>query len=97
MKILKIHGIYKNLWNLGEIWYEKFTQSVVLRFLNVDYKCMRIFSPKEWARFNREENMKGEVCHKNIWTDEIVCRYKRPYCLKDSSGEVLECSSKPYN
>ena len=30
-----------------------------------------LFSPKEWARFNREENMKGEVCHKNIWTDEI--------------------------
>ena len=56
-----------------------------------------LFSPKEWARFNREENMKGEVCHKNIWTDEIECRYKRPYCLKDSSGEVLECSSKPYN
>ena len=56
-----------------------------------------LFSPKEWARFNREENMKGEVCHKNIWTDEIECRYKRPYCLKDSSGEVLECSSKAYN
>jgi oxidoreductase, zinc-binding dehydrogenase family len=56
-----------------------------------------LFSPKEWVRFNREENMKGEVCHKNIWTDEIECRYKRPYCLKDSSGEVLECSSKPYN
>ncbi|WP_455036234.1 hypothetical protein [Leptotrichia massiliensis] len=56
-----------------------------------------LFSPKEWARFNREENMKGEVCHKNIWTDEIECRYKRPYCLKDSSGEVLECSSKHYN
>ena len=56
-----------------------------------------LFSPKEWARFNREENMKGEVCHKNIWTDEIECRYKRPYCLKDSSGELLECSSKPYN
>ena len=56
-----------------------------------------LFSPKEWARFNREENMKGEVCHKNIWTDEIECRYKRPYCLKDSSGEVLECSSKSYN
>ena len=56
-----------------------------------------LFSPKEWARLNREENMKGEVCHKNIWTDEIECRYKRPYCLKDSSGEVLECSSKPYN
>lgn len=56
-----------------------------------------LLSPKEWARFNREENMKGEVCHKNIWTDEIECRYKRPYCLKDSSGEVLECSSKPYN
>ena len=56
-----------------------------------------LFSPKEWARFNREENMKGEVCHKNIWIDEIECRYKRPYCLKDSSGEVLECSSKPYN
>lgn len=56
-----------------------------------------LFSPMEWARFNREENMKGEVCHKNIWTDEIECRYKRPYCLKDSSGEVLECSSKAYN
>lgn len=56
-----------------------------------------LFSPKEWERFNREENMKGEVCHKNIWTDEIECRYKRPYCLKDSSGEVLECSSKRYN
>mgnify|MGYP000871260889 FL=1 len=56
-----------------------------------------LLSPKEWARFNREENMKGEVCHKNIWTDEIECRYKRSYCLKDSSGEVLECSSKPYN
>ena len=56
-----------------------------------------LFSPKEWARFNREENMKGEVFHKNIWTDEIECRYKRPYCLKDSSGEVLECSSKAYN
>ena len=56
-----------------------------------------LFSPKEWAKFNREENMKGEVCHKNIWTDEIECRYKRPYCLKDSSGEVLECSSKAYN
>ena len=56
-----------------------------------------LLSPKEWARFNREENMKGEVCHKNIWTDEIECRYKRPYCLKDSSGEVLECSSTPYN
>ena len=36
MKILKIHGIYKNLWNLGEIWYKKFTQSVVLRFFNVE-------------------------------------------------------------
>ena len=35
-----------------------------------------LFSPKEWARLNREENMKGEVCHKNIWTDEIECRYK---------------------
>ena len=56
-----------------------------------------LLSPKEWERFNREENMKGEVCHKNIWTDEIECRYKRPYCLKDSSGEVLECSSKAYN
>ena len=21
-----------------------------------------LLSPKEWARFNREENMKGEVC-----------------------------------
>ena len=56
-----------------------------------------LLSPKEWARLNREESMKEEVCHKNIWTDAIECRYKRPYCLKDSSGEVLECSSKPYN
>ena len=25
-----------------------------------------LLSPKEWARLNREESMKEEVCHKNI-------------------------------
>ena len=72
-------------------------RELFLGFFMLIITACKLFSPKEWARFNREENMKGEVCHKNIWTDEIECRYKRPYCLKDSSGEVLECSSKPYN
>ena len=72
-------------------------RELFLGYLMLIINACELFSPKEWARFNREENMKGEVCHKNIWTDEIECRYKRPYCLKDSSGEVLECSSKHYN
>ena len=91
MVYIKIYGIQ-----------EKFGMKNLLKVLFLGslmfiINACELSSPKEWARFNREENMKGEVCHKNIWTDEIECRYKRLYCLKDSSGEVLECSSKAYN
>ena len=30
--------------------------------LMLSITACKLFSPKEWARFNREENMKGEVC-----------------------------------
>ncbi|WP_314293162.1 hypothetical protein [Leptotrichia massiliensis] len=37
-------------------------RELFLGFFMLIITACKLFSPKEWARFNREENMKGEVC-----------------------------------
>ena len=46
-----------------------------------------LFSPKEWAEYNRGRELRN---------GNYNCYDKRPHCIRDLSGEIVECSEKPY-
>ena len=54
-----------------------------------------LFSPKEWAKYNRGRELRGHTCHYDRYGN-YKCYDERPYCIRDSSGEIVECSEKPY-
>ena len=45
-----------------------------------------LFSPKE---------LRGRTCDYDRYGN-YKCYDKRPHCIRDSSGEIVECSEKPY-
>ena len=54
-----------------------------------------LFSPKEWGKYNRGRELRGHTCHYDRYGN-YKCYDERPYCIRDSSGEIVECSEKPY-
>lgn len=56
MVYIKIYEIQEK-FGMKNLFRELF-----LGFFMLIITACKLFSPKEWARFNREENMKGEVC-----------------------------------
>ncbi len=68
---------------------------LILVSLILSITSCELLSPKEWAKFNRGQKLRGHTCDYDR-KGNYKCYDKRPYCIRDSSGEIVECSEKPY-
>ena len=60
--------------------------------LMLSITACELFSPKEWAKYERGKAKRGYTCDYHRDDRVYECYNKRPFCKRDSTGEITECT-----
>ena len=61
--------------------------------LMLSVSSCELLSPKEWAKYERGKAKRGYTCDYHRDDRVYECYNKRPFCKRDSTGEITECTA----